>query len=1565
MYSREKYSSKAHGNSTSAPTRNPFAPRPFSIQKQAQKSDSQQENQDFDADYERAKRFEQNLAHIPVNAPGTPPPEPPQSRSSFLQLQARVFNQEIYQPDSHQRQELIPDNLNFVNDHQVQRRLRINQEEGEATNLEPKTISDSTVPETGNKEQELSLVEEKQATNLEPKSDSQQENQDFDADYERAKRFEQNLAHIPVNAPGTPPPEPPQSRSSFLQLQARVFNQEIYQPDSHQRQKLISDNLTFVNDHQVQRRLRINQEEGEATNLEPKIISDSTVPETGNKEQELSLVEEKQATNLEPKTISDSTVPETGNKEQELSLVEEKQATNLEPKTISDSTVPETGNKEQELSLVEEKQATNLEPKTISDSTVPETSPQEKEQSETPLDNSPTKTTEVPSPQPSNTPDLAQYTLAQQNTASIQSEDPGQILEQLKNTPPTQSIASYNQAQTVSAIALEKQKQKVQELIPEIPTPTGLPAQQSTASGKTAQNNAEEAANLKETSAGEIKGETSGQTASQYNTSVAETPPAPSPTATQLAGKETSEEGEQDAALSRSAQNALANVQINTNQISRNVGECPNVDLSGEADPTQIETTQSQSNQEISGAKTQASQAIDQDFGENNIFPEPSNETLKANKELSATSTSEAKVGKSPSIPPEVVGGLDQSLSPFLREKIGVQQEKYKADKDQFDIDSAQAKADSNQEIVNLNEETKQKQLAQQNEAKSEVAQYKQEWQTELDSVEKEYQKKAGKATQEQRKKIGQEKTKGEKEASKHLEEAEKKAEREKQKANQEVAQKKKEGKKESGGFVGWVKSKAKALIDGIKKAVNFIYDNLRKAVKAIFEAAKKLALAAIDLARKAIVGLIKAYGEIIKGLVKIAFAAFPEIAKKINAKIDQAVNKAVQVVNEAADALKKGIAAILDFLANTLDTLLGAFQALYNAILDVVSAVIEAILGVLEKIGYLVSAATQMPDHFWGQMSEEVLGMDVTQPLAFERTKEDCANCNVAPVAEGITPATVEENRDLAALLSKNEFTDNDIIVNQVAPFDIEPELLTSLNLADGGEVEFGESNNPANSIEAIKAELAGEKSPEETIETTETTGNEQEPSTDCCDDEATAQAKLEEMMAQKVEGTESTQKQGEPAKGGEIPANMKTIGPLTPGQRAQYMLHQLKQGVKQWFAANWGKLLVGTIAGITGFIALNILTGGAVMAAVPPLLQILGTVMAGVSMAQIAGHIGDYATKGWAGEIGSAAKSLARAVAVGAIELVFALLFNAGAIFKALKGGIKGAAKAAVTSVKTTVKATAKSVKELGKIGAKGIKTAFKNGKLLLKGVKSGFAKGAKSLDDLAKRLKNKLRFKKFSISRSGKRIQLWGHINPKILLGTTGRIKDIDNPRDPLTGKVTGRLRKGERLIDPETGLEGIIISGREAKKLKYRPTAVKQATYSEKILTGDSRLLAKRLNTPSDEQAHHLIASSVAKDHKAAKLAAQRGWDLNHAKNGLNIPTKPGKLKTPSGQDIWHSGGHTDAYYTAVNKELDLVLALYKKLPQAKKASFDWLQEMNKVSDNISKGILDGSIRLYNK
>ncbi len=648
----------------------------------------------------------------------------------------------------------------------------------------------------------------------------------------------------------------------------------------------------------------------------------------------------------------------------------------------------------------------------------------------------------------------------------------------------------------------------------------------------------------------------------------------------------------------------------------------------------------------------------------------------------------------------------------------------------------------------------------------------KHEWQTELTKAQKDFQDKAGKATQDQKKKIDQEKNKGEQEASKHIAEAQKKAEQEKQKAEKEATQKKGEAEKESGGFLGLVKSAASAVIDGVKKAVNFIYDNLRKAVKFIFEQAIKLATAVIDLARKAIVGLIQGLGTILKGLVSVVFAAFPEIAKKINSKIDKAIKAAVKAVNATADLLKKAVAAALNFLGKALDTLLAGILALYNAALDGIGKVIEALRKLLEGLGNLVTAAKQMPGHFMGQLSEEVLGMNLTEPLPFERSQEDCAKCDTPATAKG-GDATAKGGDDKAALLNKTKFSEDDFAIDSVAPFDVDPEFVASLNLQEGGEVEFGESNDSPNSMEAIKAELAGGETEGDVPAGALAEG--EKAVGGCCDDEQTAEAKLQEMMAQKPEGAEATQKQGKPAQQGEIPANMKTIGPLSAGQRAKYMSHQMIQGVKQWFSANWPKLLAGAIAALAAFVGLNILTGGAITAALPALMQVFGAVMGGVALANIAGHVGDYLSKGWAGDIAGGAKSLARGLAAGAVELVFALAFNAGALIKAVKGGLKGTAKAAKGAVKNTVKTTIKSVKELGQIGAKEAKTALKNGKIMLGGVKGGFAKGAKSLDDLAKRLVAKLRFNKFKIRRQGLRIQLLGHINPWVLLAD-GTIKEV---------------------------------------------------------------------------------------------------------------------------------------------------------------------------------------------
>ncbi len=57
--------------------------------------------------------------------------------------------------------------------------------------------------------------------------------------------------------------------------------------------------------------------------------------------------------------------------------------------------------------------------------------------------------------------------------------DPGQVLEQLKNTPPSQAATAYDTAQANSATAWSEQKQTLEESLPQIPAPTGLPAKNS------------------------------------------------------------------------------------------------------------------------------------------------------------------------------------------------------------------------------------------------------------------------------------------------------------------------------------------------------------------------------------------------------------------------------------------------------------------------------------------------------------------------------------------------------------------------------------------------------------------------------------------------------------------------------------------------------------------------------------------------------------------------------------------------------------------------------------------------------------------------------------------------------------------------------------------------------------------------------------------------------------------------------------------------------------------------------------------------------------------------------
>src|SRR5262249_40590471 len=97
-----------------------------------------------------------------------------------------------------------------------------------------------------------------------------------------------------------------------------------------------------------------------------------------------------------------------------------------------------------------------------------------------------------------------------------------------------------------------------------------------------------------------------------------------------------------------------------------------------------------------------------------------------------------------------------------------------------------------------------------------------------------------------------------------------------------------------------------------------------------------------------------------------------------------------------------------------------------------------------------------------------------------------------------------------------------------------------------------------------------------------------------------------------------------------------------------------------------------------------------------------------------------------------------------------------------------------------------TVEAFETLGRVTAKGLQAAGRNlrrvagailreGRLVMEGVGEGIGRGVRSLRNLAERLWNRLRFRRFRLTRHGRHVHLWGEINPWILLAD-GTVEEI---------------------------------------------------------------------------------------------------------------------------------------------------------------------------------------------
>ena len=221
-----------------------------------------------------------------------------------------------------------------------------------------------------------------------------------------------------------------------------------------------------------------------------------------------------------------------------------------------------------------------------------------------------------------------------------------------------------------------------------------------------------------------------------------------------------------------------------------------------------------------------------------------------------------------------------------------------------------------------------------------------------------------------------------------------------------------------------------------------------------------------------------------------------------------------------------------------------------------------------------------------------------------------------------------------------------------------------------------------------------------------------------------------------------------------------------LTPVQRAGVKWELMKKGIADWWSNNWGKVLLGAAAAILGFIALNIVTGGAITAALPAMMGVLGPLFVGVTVLKLADYVKEYVEKAWNGDIRGGGKSLSKALAAGAIELITWLTFKLGGA--ALKGA-KALGKAAVKGVVAIGKRVVAAI-------SRGIKWILGKGKILFEGLaETGLGKRLTRLAELGEELLQRLRFRKFRFVIKGRWFDLEGFINPWIKI-FRGEIREV---------------------------------------------------------------------------------------------------------------------------------------------------------------------------------------------
>ena len=439
-----------------------------------------------------------------------------------------------------------------------------------------------------------------------------------------------------------------------------------------------------------------------------------------------------------------------------------------------------------------------------------------------------------------------------------------------------------------------------------------------------------------------------------------------------------------------------------------------------------------------------------------------------------------------------------------------------------------------------------------------------------------------------------------------------------------------------------------------------------------------------------------------------------------------------------------------------------------------------------IDAYGNLFSAARQSIPILPGAFQEELIGMDLTQPLPMERREEPAAPAQMArmAVAESGTDAHPDD-----ALLAR-PLRSSDFEVSHVS--DLDPEFVTTLGMSEDDDITFGE-NAAAPSNEDVQQQLAEPEpetlaagEPQDQIEGHTGEPGAVEPARMQEQEPRTPEQQIDDLLAAEAEQNEGCETQQAPPSpqqsASAVPEAARQYGPFTPMQRARYLMGKMTAAISRWYECHRTAILAGVITALVVIIVAAIFTGGAVLEAVPAILEVLGTIMIGVAIVNIAAKVAEYIGKSILGDVPGAASALAHGLAAGAIELIFAIVFAGAAAAAQRLRALVSSSVHALAQTRTVLGAAARGTlrfarrgQQLARQGRQLLREVgqatrqffIRQGKVVIRGLARGFSRGLRSLDDLARRLWDMMPFRRYRITLQNRRLTLWGSRSPWIKL------------------------------------------------------------------------------------------------------------------------------------------------------------------------------------------------------